>query len=279
MNENNWLDTLTHSLVEMLNAVLAWLPQLLAALVVLMAGWVLARLLRRFVVRLAEGLDHLWHRLTHVPGLKTLQSAHPPTRLLGLLVFWLVLIFFFAVAAHILELEFITAWIGLGLGYLPVILLSALIIAVGVFLASLCRRLVESAMFAAGVAQARLLAQVMQGVIIVLTVVLALAQLGIDVSFLATVFGITLAAVLSAIALAFGIGARDYVANVLAAHQVRRRYHTGDMIRVLDVQGRLLSITATMVILDSDQGEVSLPANLFSRHLSTLVDSVPDDEE
>lgn len=279
MNENNWLDTVSRSLMEMLNTVLAWLPQILAAVVVLVLGWVLARLLRRLVVRLAEGLDHLWNRLAHTPGLKGLQGAHPPTRLLGLLVFWLVLIFFFAVAAHILELEFITEWLGLGLGYLPVILLSVLIVAIGVFLASVCRRLVESAMFSAGVAQARLLAQVMQGAIIVLIVVLALAQLGIDVSFLAIVFGITLAAVLGAIALAFGIGARDYVADVLAAHQLRRRYHTGDMIRVLDVEGRLLSITTTMVILDSAQGEVSLPANLFSRHLSMRVGTVADDDE
>lgn len=279
MNENSWFDTVSQGLAATMNSVLAWLPQVMAALTVLILGWILARLLRRAAVRLSDGLDRLWHRLTQSPGLETLQTGHPPTHLLGLLVFWLVLIFFFGVAAHILELEFITDWLGLGLGYLPVILLSVLIVAAGVFLASVCRRLVESAMVSAAVAQGRLFAQVVQGVIIVLTVMLALAQLGIDVSFLAIVFGITLAAVLGAIALAFGIGARDYVANVLAAHQLRRRYRSGDTISILDVEGRLLSITPTQVIFDSEQGEVSLPANLFSRHISIRIEALSDDEE
>lgn len=279
MNENNWFDTVSQGLAATMNSVLAWLPQVMAALAVLILGWILAHLLRRVTVRLSDGLDRLWHRLTQSPGLETLQTGHPPTHLLGLLVFWLVLIFFFGVAAHILELEFITDWLGLGLGYLPVILLSVLITAAGVFLASVCRRLVESAMLSAAVAQARLFAQVVQGVIIILAVMLALAQLGIDISFLAIVFGITLAAVLGAIALAFGIGARDYVANVLAAHQLRRRYRSGDTISILDMEGRLLSITPTLVILDSEQGEVSLPANLFSRHVSIRIEALSDDEE
>lgn len=278
MTDNSWLDSITQSLLSMYHAVLAWVPQVLAAVAVLILGWLLARLMRRLAVRLTDGVDHLWHRLGRTAGLAALSSARPPTHMIGVLVFWLVLLFFIAAAAQLLELEFVTHWLALGLGYLPVILLSVLIVALGLMLASMSHRLVESAMFSAGVAQAQLLGRVAQLTIIVLTVMLALAQLGIDVSFLAIVLGVTLAALLGAIALAFGVGARDYVANVLAAQQLRRRYFTGDLIRILDVEGRLVSITPTMVILATEAGEVSLPAVMFSRHLSTRLEAGRDED-
>jgi small-conductance mechanosensitive channel len=82
---------------------------------------------------------------------------------------------------------------------------------------------------------------------------------------------IVVGSVLGGAALAFGLGGRDWVANVLSAHYVERLYQTGQTIRVRDIEGRIVRITETAVILECAEGEVALPASEFSSNPSTLV--------
>jgi len=278
MDKVSWMESVASSLQAMTVIALEWLPQLAAATAVMLIGWLLAYLLRRLSIKLADKFDYLWHRLGQTRGLETLQDRRPPTYIIASLLYWLVLIFFAAVAAKILKLEFIANLVEAGLGYLPIIFAAVFIIAFGVFLGGLCRQLIVSAMASAGMAQAHFFGRVAQVSIIILTLMLGLAQLGLDVSFLTMVFAVSLAGLLAAIALAFGMGARGYVADVLSAQHVRQRYQPGDIIKILDVQGKLLSISSTLVILDCDEGQVTLPASLFSQHVSTLIEEVEDDD-
>ena len=99
----------------------------------------------------------------------------------------------------------------------------------------------------------------------------AVEQLGIDVSLLTTLILIVLSALFGGAALAFGLGGRDWVANVLSAHYVSRLYQVGQTIRVSDVEGRIVRITETVVILETADGEVAVPAGTFSSGPSTLI--------
>ena len=90
-------------------------------------------------------------------------------------------------------------------------------------------------------------------------------------TLLTTVVLIVLAAVFTGGALAFGLGGRAWVANVLSAHYVGRLYQVGQTIRVGRVEGKILRFTDTAVILESRDGETAVPASEFAAMPSTLL--------
>ena len=98
-----------------------------------------------------------------------------------------------------------------------------------------------------------------------------LEQLGIEISFLKATLLILFSALLLGASLAFGIGGRDLVANILSAHYVHRLYQVGQVVRVDGVEGRIVRIAETSVILECAEGDVSIPARVFADSRSTLI--------
>ena len=107
-------------------------------------------------------------------------------------------------------------------------------------------------------------------------------QLGFDTALLVNVVSIATAAVLGGVAVAFGIGAGPAAANVVAAHHVRRAYRVGQRVRLGgmegDIEGDILEITRSAVVLDTEDGRTLVPARLFSEQVSVLLDAPADDD-
>src|SRR5690606_2672026 len=92
----------------------------------------------------------------------------------------------------------------------------------------------------------------------------AASQLGLDVSLLTAVFLILFAAALGGAALAFGLGARRVVGNILAMHYVNKSYGIGQLVRVGEHQGRIVRTSATAVFLEHEDGEIAIPGQDFA---------------
>ena len=91
--------------------------------------------------------------------------------------------------------------------------------------------------------------------------------LGLSVGFLTDVLLLVLGGGLLGAAITFGLGARATVANILASTQLQRIYKVGHRVRIGDVQGEIVETTATAVLLESDEGRVSVPASIFKRNV------------
>jgi hypothetical protein len=74
--------------------VIVYLPRVVAAVLVLVVGWLLARLLSLLLVRAISQLDELRHRPISKRRLAPVQTRHPPSRVIGELVFWLLMFVF-----------------------------------------------------------------------------------------------------------------------------------------------------------------------------------------
>lgn len=266
------LEGLTAGLQGMLSQVLTYLPRLAVAVLVLVLGWLLAKLLRLLLVRAIDRLDQFWQRLISRRGLKQLQPRHPPARIVGELVFWLLMLTFITVATEILGLSIFGAWLKDILTYLPLAAAGLLIVLVGFVLSSLARDLVTSGADTAGLSHGDLLGRTAQAIILFTAIVFGIDQIGIDVTFISVLAGIILATMLGGIALAFGLGARTHVSNIIAANQLRQLYQIGDKLRIGDIEGRVLDITVSRMILETEQGSVDIPARLFDEQVTSILE-------
>lgn len=273
MNESlSTLEILAAGFQNLANQALVYLPKVVAAIVVLLLGWILARLLSLLVIRGVARIDQFWHKMINRSGQDQLQPRHPPTRMMGELVFWLLLLVFVSLAGEILGLTIFATWIQDVFAYLPLAAAGLLIVLVGFAVSSLARDLVLSAAESAELANGELLARATQFIILFIAVILGIELIGIDILFLSVFVGIILATMLGGIALAFGLGARTHVSNIIAVNQLRKLYQPGDRIRIGDIEGRLLEITLSRVLIETDSGSVSVPAKLFDEQTVTTLE-------
>ena len=159
-----------------------------------------------------------------------------------------------------------------GVGKLPSPISGLLIVLVGFAVSSLARDLVLSAADSAELANGDLLARTTQLIILFIAVILGIEQIGIDTLFISVLAGIILATMLGGLALAFGLGARTHVSNIIAVKQLRQTYQSGDRIRIGDIEGRVQDITVTKVIIETETGSVSVPARLFDEQVVTVIE-------
>jgi small-conductance mechanosensitive channel len=245
--------------------IVEFLPSLLGALLLVLAGWLLARILRALTVRGALLVETLASRLTAAPGSEPLRMRRIAT-VLGAIVFWSVLLVFVAAATHVAELTFFTDWLARLVSYLPILAAGILIVVAGYVLSRFVGDLVFATSQRMETSQRLLLARVAQVTILTGAILVGADQIGIRITFLA-IFAASIGAVVAGgVALAVGFGARDYVANLIGAHYLRQAFAVGQTIRAAGHQGRILEITALNVVLETADGRVTLPGRIYNEH-------------
>ena len=245
-----------------------FLPRALAALLLIAIGWALAALLRALVRQVVGRIERLAHRRTgaeETPGQKLVTQVAAGT------VFWLVLVFFIAAATEQLGLEVVTQGLAGLATYLPAVLGAVLIVLAALLLTDSVRRGATSLAAWSGLRYADMFGEFARVLIFVVASILALDQLGVDSTILVVLSATFFAGIVGAASLAFGLGARTTVGNILAAHYLPESYRTGQTILIEGITGRIIEIRRTTVVLDTAGGQVTVPAKIFSESVSTLV--------
>jgi len=266
----DWINAIGESLAALTRRVWEQVPGLFAALVLLIVGYLAARLLRGAAIQALRGVDALIQRVYQRYGVESPARALASARVLGEIVFWVVMLFFLTAAIHMLGVESFTAWMNRVVSYLPTLVVGALIILTGVLLSNLARDLVMAAT-PVDPGSRRLLGRTVQVSILVLAVVIGAGQIGINTTFLIIIASVLLATVLGGLALAMSLGSRSYVANLIGMRYLRDSYRVGQRIRVGDAEGRILEFTPTGVVLETDAGRMLLPGKTFQESPSILI--------
>lgn len=217
----SWFQNLGATAGDLGDRLIAYLPSLLGALVLLAVGWIAARLARRITTSLGDGLNRLLDRGLRRGALGRARISARGLRLAGSVVFWLVVLFFVAAATRAARLDAFSAWLDRVLTYLPTLLAGGLIILAGYLVSALVRDVTAAALAPTGATYSATAGRVAQAATFLTAVIIGIDQVGIDITFLVTIIAVVLAAVAAGISLAFALGARDLVSNLLGAHYLR----------------------------------------------------------
>jgi hypothetical protein len=249
---------------DTVESLVTYLPVVLSAIAVLLAGWLIAHLIRSGVRRALESMDWLFARFVPRAGGRSETLARVTGRAVSNVVFWLVLLVFAASALRILGGTLFERWTENLLAYLPSAIGGVIIIVIGFTGGTVARYVLEQASVGLGVGQSSLLGRLAQAVIVMSCIVIGIDQLGVNVNFLIQLTTVTAAAVFGGIALVFALGTRAHLANQIGAHYARKHYAPGDNVKIGGVQGRVVEITDGCVFIETADGDVSVPGQQFS---------------
>lgn len=241
----------------------------LLSVVILAVGLVAAVMLDRAGRKLARQVAGLLAGMgrSTPPGFDTSRTE----RIVGRVLYWLVIAFAVMAATETLGLPIVTTWLSGIASYVPRIAVAMLIWGLGLIAGRAVRHVLTGAASSARMPAARRLGRLVEMGIWVGTTLVAVEQLGIEISFLKATLTVVLAALLGGAALAFGLGGQRVAANILSAHYVQKLYQVGQTIRLDGIEGRIARITETTVILESEEGEVAIPASSVTDGRSILV--------
>jgi small-conductance mechanosensitive channel len=271
MDYQSWTQALNQSIELLVQRTSGYLPNVLGAIALLIGGWILARIVRFACIRLISGLDGLLRRHGMERLLVRVGLERPVSELLGSILYGLIFLVFFTAATETLGLPVVATWLGGLSTYLPRILVAVLILLGGFLVGSLARDAVASAAAAAGISYNVLLGRVVYVAIVLVAVVTGIDQIGIESRFLTMTIAIAVGSMVGAAALAFGLGARTAVSNIIAVHYLRQIYRVGHSVRIGEAQGKISEITNTAVILENANDRVVVPAKEFSEKTSVLL--------
>jgi len=271
MDYVRWIEALDRSFDLFTQRIAQHLPNILGSILLVLIGWLLARLLRAAIIRLSGRLDGLFRGQARDDFLRRLGVERPASTVIGGIVFWLVFLVFFTAATETLGLPVLATWLSGVSYYLPRILVAALIILAGLFAGNLARDAIAATAGAARLAYSELLGRAVYVIVLLIAIVTGVDQLGIESRFLTLTITVVIAALIGGAALACGLGSRTTVSNIIAAHYLRQIYRVGQTVRIRDVYGRIAEITPTAVILDGPEGRVLVPAKDFSEVASVLI--------
>lgn len=202
----------------------AYLPRLAVAIVVLIAGWLIAKAVRFGMVKAMRALN--FHVLTERAGvdgfLQQGGTEKDTTDLFGAIVYWLVILIALIIAFNGLGLTQVTELLTRMLLFLPKLLVGLLVIIVGSYFGRFVGNAVQTYLRNIGTGDAELLGRVAQYAIVTFMILIAVDQLDIGGDLVQQTFLILLGGVVLALALAFGIGGRDWAADMLERWFPRR---------------------------------------------------------
>jgi len=245
-------------------------PSVIGATLLLLAGWIVARILRGLAVRLMGVLELLLHRVSRTRGAAP-RIPSASVEIVGSILFWVVILFFVAAATQVMGLSVFTAWLKDLVSYLPTLLAGALIILAGVLFSGLARDVTVAALPALPEAQRLLLGRIVQGTLLVVAVVVGADQIGIKITFLVILAAIATGAVVGGVALAVSLGASSYVANLIGAHYMRQAFRAGQRVRIGPLEGTILELTAVSIVIETAEGRVTMPAKVYNEEPIALL--------
>ncbi|MFJ8064677.1 mechanosensitive ion channel [Psychrobacillus sp. NPDC096426] len=208
------LEGISAPAIAMLNNVLAMLPKIFVAIVLVLVGIVIAKWVKDVVVSLLEklGVNSVFGKM----GFQSGSGAAPSlATLLGTIVQVVIILLFVVEALQLLELNFMVILATGIFAYLPSVFAAIVILAVGFWLANMVEKLVGSLMKHSS-GTPHFLRYVAKYAILAFAFFMALDQLGIAASIITSAFILILGGLALAFGLAFGLGGREHAARYLS---------------------------------------------------------------
>jgi small-conductance mechanosensitive channel len=245
----------THDLV---NTLVDFVPHLVGAVVVLLVALVLAVLLQRLTTRFLErlGLDDLFERTGATNSLLQLGYEGGPSRLIGTVLFWGIMLTGVAGSLSVLGLSSLESTMDQIIALSGRALVALVILIAGVTSAGWLAELVAHEAERAGLRGANVFRRIVFITIVVIAALLAAAQLGLETYVVVLLAVVVLATIGLVTALAMGQGLALLSGNIAAGRYVQDGTVVGDVISVDGVEGTVEELGYASVTVRSEDGHL-----------------------
>jgi hypothetical protein len=195
------------------------LVRMIGLLIIVIIGWLVAKVIKGVIFKIlkAARID----AVAESTGINTFLSKggikQTLSEVVSSLCYWLCLLVTAAVAVDFLGLDVVGGLLNRVILYVPNVILAIFILLLGIFMSTLLGTMVQTAAANAGLVRAKMLAKIVEIIVIISAVAVALEQLKIGTEIIILVVKAMIIGIAAAMAIAFGLGCKDMAAKTLSA--------------------------------------------------------------
>ncbi len=261
---------------NMLQTLLDRSPMVILAIVVLLAGWGLARLCRWVVRRLSVigRVESFSDRVGLAPLLVQLKVGSIGD-LIGLLVFWAVMLGAVMLAADVLGMTPVIHGIEKLFSYLPNLLAAVGVFTFGYWLGDKLRFVLTAMGEAMGFAGAKAIGRILFVIILLFMSITALNVAGIDTSLITSNILIIVGSLFISFSIAYGFAAREILSNILSGYYNKDRLSAGQHVRIGSDEGVVERISGISVTIRNGDRVIHIPSSRLVSERIEIFDALP----
>lgn len=215
------IDRITSVLLEayetFFNSLSDFLPSLIGALLILIVGWIIAKLVKTAAIKLLKliKLDVVTEKAKIDQFLRDGGSKKTAIDILGAMIYWLIMLIVILAGLDALGLGVASELFNQIILYIPNVIVAVLALIFGVFLAGFIAQVVSTYLANVGVSNANVIGAIARYAIILFVISLSLTQLNIGEELVSNAFLLLFGAVCLALGLSFGLGGKEWAAGVI----------------------------------------------------------------
>jgi len=257
----NSTQIITESLSSFGKQFMGALPLIFTVIVILVVGWILARIIRGVVAKLLDlaKFDEVADKMQVTEMLERGNITAKPSGIVAKFAYWIVMLLVFITATNSLGWTVVSEKLGDLIDYLPRLFSAGIIFAIGIWIASFIRDIISAATSSMGVSTGNIISSFVFYFLATMVTLTALQQVNINTDIITSNIFIILGAVLIAGAIAYGFASRDILTNILSSYFSRNKYEIGQHIRVRDVEGKITDLDNISVTIQTANDIVVVP--------------------
>jgi hypothetical protein len=246
---------LKHSFENAWTQIVDFTPRVLAAVIVLVAGYFIARLVAHAITVLCDraGLQRAAERSGLSESMSHMNIRRTVPSIIGTIVFWMLMLVFLMAGFSILEIPQVSGALNNVVNYIPNLLVATVVVVVGLLVASFFRGVIATSSDRVGISYAEQLANGCYYVMALMVFMAAFKQLHLEFDLLNYAILIVFAGLALGFGLALGLGGRDTMAGILAGYYVRQRLQAGDHVTVGNLEGTVREVGPVATIVETEE--------------------------
>lgn len=253
--------SIQEALVDMAKGFLDFVPNVVTAIVLLLVGWIAAKMVQKVVSKLLEAakIDKLGESLQRIDMVNKANIDIKISKMFSKIIYYIIMLMVLILSSSALGIPEVTNLMSDILKFLPNLLVALIVLILGTILADTIKDMVLTALKSLGVPSANMIANVLFYFLFINIVMIALKQANIETDFLARNISILIAGLIGAFAIGYGLASKDTMSNMLASFYSNSVFKVGDKVTIDGVTGTIESIDKTKITLDTEKSKVVMP--------------------
>jgi len=253
-------------LKEIFGKFLSFVPNLVSALVVFIAGIIIAKIIFKLISKLLKkaNIDKLSDNLNKIDFIDKLNIKVKLSTVIAKFIYYFLVLIVLVIATDILRMPVVSNLIVDIFNFIPNLLVALILLVLGLLLASWLKNMVYTIAKSLGLPSASLIANLVFYFIFVNVLISAMVQAKINIGFFSTNITLIIAGVVFAFALAYGLASKSILANIISSYYYKNKYKIGDYIKIGKNEGEICEIDNFHIILCDDKTKIVIPLNILN---------------
>ena len=235
------------------------------SIVIILIGWLVAKiasvLLKNVFSRV--GIDQIGEKINEIDSIKKLNVEIKLSTVVSKIVYYFVFLFFLVEAAATLGVPAISNMFEMIVAFIPKVIAAAIMILAGLLLAEAIKKFVINLCLSFNIASGRLIGLGVFFFLVIIVIIAALGQAGINTTLLESSFNIFIAGIILAFSIGYGFASKDILTNIISSFYSKGKYKEGQTIEIKGIKGIIKSIDNTTIIIQNGDTEAVFPLKVL----------------